>query len=72
MTEAQRVTTPATAERALVVLRGDLPLDESDEGFQSLASEITLDQIHADFRDWTDRYEQELVRSMAAATHKPG
>ena len=62
----------ATAERALVVLRGDLPLDESDEGFQSLAPEITLAQIHADFRDWTDRYEQDLVRSMAAATHQPG
>ena len=72
VTEAQRVTTTATAERALVVLRGDLPLDESDEGFQSLAREITLAQIHADFRDWTDRYEQDLVRSMAAATHQPG
>ena len=72
VTEAQRVTTTATAERALVVLRGDLPLDESDEGFQSLASEITLDQIHADFRDWTDRYEQDLVRSIAATALKPG
>ena len=72
VTEAQRVTTTATAERAFAVLRGDLPLDESDEGFHSLASEITLDQIHADFRDWTDRYEQDLVRSIAATALKPG
>lgn len=70
--EAQRVTTTATVERAFSVLRGDLPLDQSDEGFHSLAPGITLDRIHTDFRAWTDRYEQERIRTIAAAALKSG
>lgn len=62
---AQRVSTTATAERAIAVLRGDRPLDAHDEGFHSLSPETTLDQIRADFCAWTDIYEQE--RAYAAA-----
>ena len=62
---AQAVTSTATAERAVAVLRGDCPLDVEDEGFYSLSPEITLEQIRADFCDWTDAYEQERARNTA-------
>lgn len=71
ISEAQRVTTTATMERAFAVLRGDLPPDESDEGFESLAPDVTLERIHADFRAWTDRYEQERARDLAASAQNP-
>lgn len=60
-----RVSTTATAERAIAALRGDRPLDAHHEGFHSLSPETTLDQIRADFCAWTDIYEQE--RAYAAA-----
>ena len=59
---AQQVASTATAERAVAVLRGDWPADEEDEGFHSLAPEVTLRQIRDDFCAWTDAYEQERAR----------
>lgn len=62
---AQRVSTTATAERAVAVLRGDWPVDAQDEGFHSLSPDTTLDQIRKDFCAWTDTYEQERAHASA-------
>lgn len=63
---AQHASTTATAQRAFAVLRGDLPLDAKDEGFRSLAPEIGIEKIYADFRAWTDAYEQDIAEAIKA------
>ena len=47
---SQRVSTTATAERAIAVLRGDVPFDAVDVGFRSLAPDVDIERVHADFR----------------------
>ena len=61
---AQQASTTATAHRAFAVLRGDLPLDAMDEGFKSLAPEIDMTKVYADFRVWTDAYEQDIAHAI--------
>ncbi len=64
---SQRVSTTATAERAIAVLRGDEPLDAEDVGFHSLAPGVDIKRIQADFCVWTDAYEQERAHAMKAS-----
>ena len=72
VSHSQRVSTTATAERAIAVLRGDVPLDAADVGFHSLAPEVGIEQVHIDFCRWTDVYEQEHARAIKASVDAEG
>ncbi len=61
----------ASQGRAIAVLRGEMALDEGDEGFHSLAPGVTIERVRADFQSWTDQYEQARAAAIKAATAGP-
>ena len=62
----------ASPGRTVAVLRGDIDLDESDEGFHSLSPDVTIERVRADFYTWTDEYEQARASAIKAARAGPG
>ena len=64
---SQRVSSTATTERAIAVLRGDVAFDAVDVGFRSLAPDVDIERVHADFCAWTDEYEQARARAIKAS-----
>ena len=57
----------ASPGRAIAVLRGEIDLDESDEGFHSLSADVTIERVRADFHTWTDEYEQARASAIKSA-----
>ncbi len=57
----------ASPGRAIAVLRGEIEVDENDEGFRSLAPEVTIERVRMDFQAWTDEYEQARARAFKSA-----
>lgn len=65
--EAAGKASPSTSpDYAKAVLRGDVPLDAEDEGFEALEINCSLEQIYSDFSKGVDEYEIELARLSAS------
>lgn len=62
---ASRKADPATSpEYAKSVLIGQVPLDEDDEGFESIGVTQTIDDIYAFFRTEIDKHEQQIAQQI--------
>jgi hypothetical protein len=60
--EAGSAVDPACSpEYAKAVLIGDVPLDEGDEGFDSIGVTESMDDIYAFFKDTVNEYEQSIA-----------
>jgi hypothetical protein len=57
-------------EAAKAVLRGQVPLDNSDEGFQALEANVSLQAIYSDFSTAIDLLEVEQARLVAIANQR--
>ncbi len=70
-----RLASPSVSdEHAKAVLRGDVPMDAHDEGFELLAPGLSLQQVYADFAKAVDALEIErarLVAKMASKANQP-
>jgi hypothetical protein len=58
----------ASADYAKSVLRGDVPLDAQDEGFELLCPGLTMATIYQDFTQRIDALEVEQARQVALAS----
>lgn len=68
MLRVARLASPSVSdEHAKAVLRGDVPLDEQDEGFALLAPGLSLQQVYADFAGAVDALEIERASQVAGA-----
>jgi hypothetical protein len=67
--EAGLAASPSNhADYAKLVLRGDVPLDANDEGFEGLNANVTLERVYVDFRQAIDNYEQGIAAKRLQAT----
>jgi hypothetical protein len=49
-------------EHYKAILRGEIPLDEDDEGLQPVTIAVTMASVYAEFRTRLAEYETELAR----------
>jgi hypothetical protein len=62
MLDAGLAASPSNSpDYAKLVLRGDVPLDANDEGFEGLHANVTLDQVYEGFRLAIDDFERGLA-----------
>lgn len=59
-------------EYAKSVLRGDVPLDKDDEGFQSISIKESINDIHQFFSQKLDEYEQRIATCKMLNLTPPG
>lgn len=60
--EGQRASPMTSPDHAKAVLRGSIPLDEDDEGFEAIDVNITIETIFQEFMTLISDYEIELAR----------
>jgi predicted nucleotidyltransferase component of viral defense system len=69
---SERVSPSVSADYAKAVLRGEVPLDANDEGFELLLkdSSMTLTKVYDDFATRIDAFEVDLARRLVRSTRK--
>jgi predicted nucleotidyltransferase component of viral defense system len=69
---AEQVSPSVSADYAKAVLRGEVPLDANDEGFELLLkdSTLTLQKVHDDFAAKIDAFEVDLARRLVSLSRK--